>query len=80
MTLGRTLLRACSKCFFLTSLASWDKMEEEIDDQIFYLSRKTKDEFVTPLILEYYQLEDFGMVEKDIMNYLERKYSKEDKP
>lgn len=39
------------------------------------LCRHTNDELITPLLLEYYQLEIYGIPEEDIMEYLERGYS-----
>lgn len=50
-------------------------MKDETYKQLFELSFKTRDRFVTPLILDYYRFEILGVSEKGIINLIGNKYN-----
>lgn len=54
----------------------WDKitMKDETFDELFKLSHRRKDNLVTPVILEYFTLENYGLREEDIVRVIEEKY------
>jgi len=49
-------------------------MKDETFDKLFELSFKTKNRFVTPLILDYFTYENYGFKEEDILKAIKDKY------
>jgi hypothetical protein len=50
------------------------KMKNETYEELFERSFKTKDRFVTPLILDYYNFETPGISEENVLDLIEKKY------
>ncbi len=49
-------------------------MKDETYEQLFDIAAKRKD-FVTPLIIDYYQLESLGIKEEGILDLIKNKYN-----